>query len=156
MHQEKTNLPIPFDDLKEIVEEKVPLNKLMGFRLESLNHEGAMLTISMQDILIGNYTQGILHGGVISSFLDVTGTVTAWSGILMNSKDSSEKDIMKAISRVGTIDLRIDYLRPGRGNHFKATGKILRMGNKISVIRMQLHNDKEIPIAVGTGTYTVA
>ena len=29
---------------------------------------------------------------------------------------------------IGTIDLRVDYLRPGRGNHFLATGRVVRRG----------------------------
>ncbi len=149
------SIPIKLDMLKEIVEEKVPLNKLMGIKLEAFNHEGIRLKLSMKDILIGNYAQGILHGGVISTVLDVAGTVTAWSGILMNPNNRSEDEIAFAISRIGTIDLRIDYLRPGRGNHFLASGTILRIGKKIAVTRMQLHNDQEILIAVGTGTHTV-
>jgi uncharacterized protein (TIGR00369 family) len=92
---------------------------------------------------------------VISSLLDVTGTVTAWYAVLMDQNIYSQDEILSTISRIGTIDLRIDYLRPGRGDYFQATGKILRIGNKIAVARMQLYNDKETLIAVGTGTYTV-
>ncbi len=153
MSAQNNSIPIMLDDFKEIVEEKVPLNKLMGIKLKSVNNEGARLTLSMKEILIGNYTQGMLHGGVISTLLDVTGTVTAWSGVLRSNR--SEDGIRSAISKIGTIDLRIDYLRPGRGDYFQATGTILRMGNKIAVTRMQLHNDQETLIAVGTGTYTV-
>ena len=55
--------------------------------------------------------------------------------------------------KMSTIDLRIDYLRPGRGKAFIADGKILRIGNKVAVTRMELHNDEGKLIAVGTGTY---
>jgi len=51
--------------------------------------------------------------------------------------------------------LRVDYLRPGTGKNFTAKGWILRTGNKVSVTRMELHNDQQELIAVGTGTYTV-
>ena len=152
---EQHSFPTTLDALKKIVEEKVPLNKLLGIKLESLDQEGARLKLSMQEILIGNYAHGILHGGVISSLLDVTGTVTAWYGVLKDQNIYSQDEILSTISRIGTIDLRIDYLRPGRGDYFKATGKILRIGKKIAVARMQLHNDQETLIAVGTGTYTV-
>ena len=64
------------------MEEQVPLKKHLGFRLESLNAEGACLKMEMADLLIGNYVQGILRGFVISSFFDVTGTVTAWTAVL--------------------------------------------------------------------------
>ena len=58
-------------------------------------------------------------------------------------------------SRVGTIDLRVDYLRPGLGDFFIGTGSIIRAGNKVTVVRMELHNNEEQMIAVGTGTYIV-
>jgi len=58
-------------------------------------------------------------------------------------------------NKIGTIDIRVDYLRPGLGAYFIATGSTLRTGNKVSVTRMELHNDKGILIAVGTGTYVV-
>ena len=56
---------------------------------------------------------------------------------------------------MGTIDLRVDYLRPGLGQWFYATGMVMRSGRKVTVARMELHNDLEKLIAVGTGTYIV-
>ncbi|HAV87176.1 MAG TPA: thioesterase family protein, partial [Pseudomonas sp.] len=56
-------------------------------------------------------------------------------------------------ARLGTIDLRIDYLRPGRGQRFSATATLLRSGNKVAVVRSELHNEAGVLIAVGTGTY---
>jgi uncharacterized protein (TIGR00369 family) len=59
------------------------------------------------------------------------------------------------LTKIGTIDLRIDYLRPGKGNYFVATGAIMRAGRRVSVTRMELYNDQNVLIAVGTGTYIV-
>lgn len=61
----------------------------------------------------------------------------------------------RAMSRTATTDLRIDYLRPGLGKHFIATGSILRAGNKVAVSRMDLHNEERAYIATATGTYLV-
>ncbi|MCP4607118.1 MAG: hotdog fold thioesterase, partial [Planctomycetes bacterium] len=61
----------------------------------------------------------------------------------------------KRISKIGSIDMRIDYLRPGTGKEFTAKGKILRTGRKVAVSRMELWNEEDKLIAVGTGTYTV-
>ena len=59
------------------------------------------------------------------------------------------------IAKIGTIDLRIDYLRPGQGLYFLATGNIMRAGRRVTVTRMELHNHEDVLIAVGTGTYVV-
>jgi len=59
-------------------------------------------------------------------------------------------------AKIGTIDLRVDYLRPGLGEHFIATGYVLRSGSKVAVTRMEMHNAAGQLIAVGTGAYVVA
>jgi acyl-coenzyme A thioesterase PaaI-like protein len=51
--------------------------------------------------------------------------------------------------------MRIDYLVPGKGTHFIASGNILRVGNKIGVVRSELRNELNELIAVGTGTFLV-
>ena len=88
-------------------------------------------------------------------FLDVAGGIAAWLGVLKKLQGDPLEEIVERFSKIGTIDLRIDYLRPGRGNYFLATGSILRTGNKVAVTRMELHNDEELLVAVGTGTYIV-
>jgi uncharacterized protein (TIGR00369 family) len=96
----------------------------------------------------------VLHGGVISSTLDFAGGVTALAQILHDRNVTDPEDVVQVFSKFGTIDLRVDYLRPGSGAHFVATGTVLRAGNRVAVTRMELHNDSEALIAVGTGTYS--
>jgi len=62
---------------------------------------------------------------------------------------------LERFGQLGTIDLRIDYLRPGFGKWFEATGYVLRTGNKVAVARIELHNHEDSLIAVGTGAYVV-
>jgi uncharacterized protein (TIGR00369 family) len=57
------------------------------------------------------------------------------------------------LAKLGTIDMRVDYLLPGRGKHFEATASLLRVGKKVFVARMELRNENDELIAAGTGTY---
>ena len=141
--------------LKEITEEKIPFNKLIGMKIETLDLDKIGIRFEMSPELVGNFTRGNLHGGVISSVLDVTGGMVAWTGIMKKMEGQSFDEISERFNKIGTIDIRVDYLRPGLGEYFVATGSTLRTGNKVSVTRMELHNDKGILIAVGTGTYVV-
>ncbi len=141
--------------LKEITEEKIPFNKLIGMKIETLDLGKIGIRFEMRPELVGNFTRGNLHGGVISSVLDVTGGMVAWTGIMKKMEGQSFDEISERFNKIGTIDIRVDYLRPGLGEYFIATGSTLRTGNKVSVTRMELHNDKGILIAVGTGTYVV-
>jgi uncharacterized protein (TIGR00369 family) len=141
--------------LPDFVEMQIPFNKVLGLRVESLDIDRICFKIQMKEELVGNPMRGILHGGVISSVLDVTGGMTAAMGVLKKMAGRPFEEIGKRLLSVGTIDLRIDFLRPGRGKYFLATGSIMRTGQKVAVIRMELHNDQDLLIAVGTGTYTV-
>jgi uncharacterized protein (TIGR00369 family) len=141
--------------LKEITEEKIPFNKLIGMKIETLDLDKIGIRFEMRPELVGNFTRGNLHGGVISSVMDVTGGMVAWTGIMKKMEGQSFDEISERFNKIGTIDIRVDYLRPGLGEYFIATGSTLRTGNKVSVTRMELHNDKGILIAVGTGTYVV-
>jgi len=141
--------------LKEITEEKIPFNKLIGMKIETLDLDKIGIRFEMRPELVGNFTRGNLHGGVISSVLDVTGGMVAWTGIMKKMEGQSFDEISERFNKIGTIDIRVDYLRPGLGEYFIATGSTLRTGNKVSVTRMELHNDKGILISVGTGTYVV-
>ena len=132
---------------------QIPYNRVLGLQVFDVSSAESRVGFDMRDELVGNFTKGSLHGGVISATLDVVGGIVA----LMSVADNlDEVDLMKRVSVIGTIDLRVDYLRPGIGEHFEATGSILRGGRKVTVTRMELRNDAAVLIAVGTGTYVVA
>ena len=141
--------------LRELYERKIPFNKVLGLKIESLKVEEVRVKFEMKAAFVGNYVHGILHGGVISAVLDTTGGLTASLGVLQKMAGQTPEKIGKSLTKIGTIDLRIDYLRPGKGNYFVATGSIMRAGRRVSVTRMELYNDQNVLIAVGTGTYIV-
>lgn len=137
------------------VYEKLPFNRVLGLEIRLDQSDDIVVGFDMKDELIGNYVYGILHGGVISSTLDVAGGLTATFNVLKRTAELTEADIADRVSRIGTIDLRVDYLRPGKGRSFTASGKIMRAGRKVAVTRMEMHNEQSVLIAVGTGTYIV-
>lgn len=141
--------------LRTIYEEKIPFNKYLGIKIDSLCSDGAVIRIDMRNDLIGNFKKSILHGGVISSILDFTGGVIAQMHVFSDMKDASMEKLLKRFPSMGTIDMRIDYIRPGRGSYFLATGHVLRLGKRIAVTRTEFVNDEGILIAVGTSSYIV-
>lgn len=145
-----------FSAIKEIFDEKIPFNKVLGLRVESLQSDRVRVAFEMNSDLIGNYMRGTLHGGVISSVIDVTGGLSAFMGILQKMSGKSLEAKLEKFGRLGTIDLRVDYLRPGLGRTFTSTGYNLRIGNRVVVTRIEVHSDAKELIAVGTGSYVVA
>jgi uncharacterized protein (TIGR00369 family) len=135
---------------------QIPFNKLLGLELRTLDKERPQVGFRMRDELIGNYVRGTLHGGVISTVIDVTGGLTAFLGMQHNLTDQELDERFRQFGRLGTIDLRIDYLRPGRGKEFIATGHNIRTGTRIAVSRVEVANETGEVIAVGTGAYVIA
>ena len=150
---------IDFDELFKILshfyEENMPFNKLIGIKMDELTLEKAVVSIKMKDDLVGNSHMKILHGGVISAVLDFTGGVVAQLSVIEQMQESTPDELTKRLVQMGTIDMRVDYIRPGRGKIFKATGEVLRLGNKVAVTRSVLHNEDGLLIAAATGTYLV-
>jgi uncharacterized protein (TIGR00369 family) len=134
---------------------KIPFNQLLGLEIEELTDDHARVSFRMRDELVGNYTRNILHGGVISATLDVTSGLMAFLGVAKRVRTGSLEEKMERFSRLGTIDMRIDYLRPGAGAYFVATARVIRSGNRIAVIHADLHNDSDELVASATCTYIV-
>ena len=132
---------------------RIPFNQQLGIEIDSLSREQVLMRMPMRAELIGNFVQGILHGGAIATLLDVAGGAMALIGACERLNELPVAERMARLARLGTIDLRIDYLRPGRGTSFIASAVPLREGNKVAVVRSELHNEDGVLIAVGTGTY---
>lgn len=132
---------------------RIPFNQQLGIEIQSLGRQRAVMRLPMRPELVGNFVQGILHGGVIASLLDVTGGAMALIGACERLAELPVNERMARLARLGTIDLRIDYLRPGRGSAFVASAVPLREGNKVAVVRSELQNEDGVLLAVGTGTY---
>lgn len=144
------------DDLIKTVHgffNRIPYNRLLGIEIDEVRPDCVAMSLAMRPDLIGNYTQGILHGGAISSLIDVCGGAMAMIGAFEKHAHLSIEERTMRLSKLGTIDLRIDYLRPGRGEQFVCTSVPLRSGNKVGVVRSELHSNDGTLIAVGTGTY---
>lgn len=137
----------------------MPFNRELGLELQKLEAGYAELTFKNQSKLVGNAVQKILHGGVIASVLDVAaGLVCVNSSLIRYDKPDhplQESELRQRLSKMGTIDLRVDYLRPGRGESFTVSSTLIRAGNKISVARVDLHNEHAVHIATATATYMV-
>lgn len=139
----------------ELFVHSMPFNQLLGLKLHSLTRMEAKIIFAPHPSLIGNAAQQILHGGVIASVLDVTAGLICASSVLTRQNNLTKEQLEHLLSHIGTIDLRIDYLRPGRGKSFIATARLVRAGNKVAVARAQLHNQKQDYLACATAVYLV-
>ncbi len=141
--------------LMEVYNNLMPFNRLLGIEVIDLSIERAVITISSKEELQGNYIQKILHGGVISSVIDLAGGIIAQTHAIRKLNGKTIGEILLRFSKMSTLNMRVDYLKPGAGATFKCISKVERAGNKVAVTRMEMFNDKDELIAIGTGSYLI-
>ena len=131
--------------LRKIMEDFIPFNRFLGLKVIDVKKGFVRMEIPFRDELVGDPQRPALHGGVMSALADTAGGMAVWSKI------DDER------SRVSTIDLRVDYLRPGKLETLVAEAQVVRLGNRVGVADVRLfHPAKpEDTVATGKGVYNV-
>ena len=101
--------------ITELFEERITFNGFLGFKIASLEPGSAGIKFSMRPELVGHYLYGRLHGGVISSVLDATAGLAVVCEVAEFHAHETTLEIMSRFRYLGTVDLRVDYLRQGIG-----------------------------------------
>ncbi|MCB9748982.1 MAG: hotdog fold thioesterase [Myxococcales bacterium] len=121
--------------LIQFFEEGIPFNKHLGVRVTHLDERRAVLSMATKPEHIGDVQRPALHGGITAALADAAGGLVCFSA-LTNPRD-----------RVSTIDLRIDYLRPGTpGEDLHCEATLVRMGNRVGVARVLVFSGPRPPL----------
>lgn len=155
IHDTDPELRSLVDFFNDLAVENPTFDSFMNLRDESPDFETACLKFETRDDFVGNRIYRTLHGGLIAAVLDTAGGAAVFLSVYHRLKGKPRETQIKRVGKNATIDLRIDYLRPGNGKEFTAMAWILRAGNKVAVTRMELRNEQDTLIAVGTGTYSL-
>lgn len=123
--------------LKSIFEEKIVFNQLLGLKITSLKAERVTARIDMRHELVGHYAYNRIHGGVISAGLDAMGGLAVMAAIGARHMDEAPLQRLQRFIKLGTIDLRVDYLRPGISEYFELRAEVLRLGSRVASTRME-------------------
>ena len=144
------------NSLKHLFEEKIVFNKLLGLKLNVVTATHVSASMAMRPELVGNFSEGRLHGGVISAALDTTGGIAVTAGLCARYSGEPFEQHALRFSKLGTIDLRIDYLRPGISTHFEIRVNVIRLGARIANTRMEFLCADGKLLATGNGVYIVS
>lgn len=139
--------------LRRIIEDMIPFCRVLGLRVDSFDAERPQLSFEMRDDLLGNVSLGMLHGGAIAAVLD---TVAGYAIFLKMTQQDPKPTLMAQLQefgRMSTIDMRVDYLQPGKGNRFTASGRVTRLGKRVANVQMELHNEAGTCIATGAAAF---
>jgi acyl-coenzyme A thioesterase PaaI-like protein len=144
------------EGLKEIFEQRVVFNRVLGLQVMSLAGDGVTGRILMKPELVGHYQHNRLHGGVISATLDAMGGLAAMAAIGARHMDDPPLHRLQRFMKLGTIDLRIDYLRPAVGESFDIRAEVLRLGSRVASTRMEFLAADGKLLSTGAGAYIIS
>jgi len=142
--------------LTQLFEHRITFNDTLGLKLVSLQPGRVAMRLDMRPELVGHHHYGRLHGGVISAMLDAAAGLALMVALGEKHADEDADQVMHRYARMGTIDLRIDYLRQGIGQHFVGHADVTRLGGRIGSVQMRLVNDQGVLIATGAASYVVS
>ncbi|NOZ35197.1 MAG: PaaI family thioesterase [Chlorobi bacterium] len=129
----------------DVVEQKIPMAKFIGVKVLEIEEGYVKLLFPYREEFIGDPRSKRLHGGYTATAVDLAGGVAAMT--YMTSQDDD----------VATIDMRIDYVRPGKAKAIIAEGQVLSKRRRSVVTEMKIfHPDEEDKIIVfGRGVFSI-
>jgi acyl-coenzyme A thioesterase PaaI-like protein len=146
------------DAALEALTGSVPYNRMLGVRFDRLGDE---LTgrLPYKGMLIGNPVLPALHGGVTGSFLEITALMQlAWEQVLGQMEEGGQAADRIAAGNFPpypkTIDITIDYLRPGLPRETFARATIQKAGRRVANLHVEAWQDsRSRPIALLRGNF---
>lgn len=128
------------DDRTDVVRELydvIPFHEQHDIKVLVVTPRRAEAKLPFNDSLVGNPDLEVLHGGAISSLVDLTGAAV-FAG--------------RCEDYTPTIDLRVNYLQPAGKQPLYATATIEREGQQIGVAHIEVESGDKV-CATGTGVY---
>jgi uncharacterized protein (TIGR00369 family) len=142
--------------LKDFFEEKIVFNKTLGLKITSMVQNSVTARMELRPELIGHFAHNRIHGGAISAGLDAMGGLAVMVAIGARHMDEPPAQRLQRFLKLGTIDLRVDYLRPGLGEAFELRAEVLRLGSRVASTRMAFLDTDGKLLSVGAAVYIVS
>src|SRR5439155_27179979 len=98
-------------------EDEIPFNRFLGVRVAAISEGFVRVELPFRAEFIGDARRPALHGGVLSTLCDAAGGAATFSKVGFSG------------GAISTIDLRVDYLSPGRAELIIAEATVVRLGN---------------------------
>ena len=151
----------PFDPafieaLRQLVEEKITFNSVIGLKLTGVSANVLTGRILMRPELVGHFSYNRLHGGVTSAALDTLGGLACMVNLTTKYLDETPEQRIARFLKIGTIDLRVDYMGPAIGEYFDVRAEALRVGSRIGYTQMSLRGPQGELLSTGSGAYIVS
>ena len=161
MTRPATPTPVEFDPeyialLTDMFERQITFNAVLGLKIISIQPDAVEARIGMKPELVGHYQHGRVHGGVISAALDAIAGIAVLAAVGARHMDEAPAKRLERFAKLGTIDLRVDYLRPAVGESFALKAEVMRLGSRVGSTRMEFRGADGKLMATGAGAYIMS
>lgn len=132
-----------WDIIRMAIEQHMPANRIFGFKILDLKEGFAKIHVPFKEDFIGDFLQGLWHGGIIASVADSAAGIAA-STVLTDARD-----------KLNTIDLRIDYLSGAIKEDIYAEAELLKVGKRIIKVDVKLYQESKGTVAIARGAFSL-
>ncbi|QJT09846.1 PaaI family thioesterase [Oceanidesulfovibrio marinus] len=132
------------DQFARIIEERFPFHQLLGIKADLVEEGRVQLHIPYKEALLGDKDSKRIHGGVISSLMDICGGFAVWTRC-------------KPQDRLVTITLNVDYLHSAMASDLYAEAKVRMLGNRVGNAHVVVWTAENptVHVAEGRGVYNI-
>ena len=116
-----------------------PYQVFLGIQMRRADPQGVEMFLPFRQEFVRQDGSDWLHGGIISALIDIAGNYAVQARVGPG---------------VPTIDMRVDYLRPGRGD-LTATATVVKLGKSVALSDVSVHDANRELVAVGRACYKV-
>lgn len=122
----------------------IPFNTYLGIEPTAVSPGHVRLQLPFRPELVGDPMRPALHGGVIAVLIDSASGSAVWT-------------LVSPYERVSTIDMRVDYLLPGRLEALGAEARVQRKGSHIAVVSARVYHlsTPDETIAEGKAVFSI-
>lgn len=116
---------------------KAPFHRWLGLELKALNDDGIIVGVKWREEFVVNSERGYTHGGILATVIDI----------------SADYALAAKLGRpVPTIDIRVDYHRPAKGDLI-VKARPIKLGGSFCTAQAEVYDESEKLVASGRGVY---
>ncbi|TFU16758.1 PaaI family thioesterase [Thermus tengchongensis] len=116
-----------------------PFSQHLGMELLSAGEEEVELALPVRPEFYQHL--GVVQGGVIAALLD--NALTFAGGMVFGPE-------------VLTVEFKVNFLRPAKGQRLLARGRVVQAGKRLAVVQGEVYSEEPEPKLVALGQGTIA
>ena len=123
--------------------ESLPYARFLGMSVD-LDAETMIAVLPFKPDLVGNMVLPAIHGGVLGAFMEMTALIQ------LGLREPARR-------QPRTIDVTVEYLRPGRALTTYARADLRKVGRRIASVHVEAwQDDRSSPVAALRGHFMLS